>query len=176
MEPLPAIILARPTLPRRLTTVATGHTLYAAYNFFFDHLLYVYVVYRLGIVVGGALMTLLSLIGCLVTLFIYQRMQIDWVGSGSLAYLETHPNPVFWQRIVLRATRYGAVIIFLALCVFQDPFITTAYFRKGRFDGLTRHDWQVFFAAVIVSNLYWTLRSSALAAILVGAWHHFARS
>ena len=89
---------------------------------------------------------------------------------GSLARLSTLPNPSWWQRVILWATRHGDFAIFLALCAFQDPFITTAYFRRGRFDGITARDWRLFLASVFVSNLYWTLRSGAVAAILVGAW------
>lgn len=161
---------------RRLAEIGAGHAIYATFNFFFDQVLYVYVVYRFGLLVGGAAMTLLSLVGCLVTLLVYERMRIDWVGSGSLAYIEQHPNPAWWQRVVLWATRRGALVIFLVLCIFQDPFITTAYFRRASFDGIRSRDWQIFFASVVVSNLYWTLRSGAVAAILVGAWHQFTRT
>ena len=60
--------------------------------------------------------------------------------------------------------------------VFQDPFITTAYFRQGRFDGLRLRDWLLFLASVVVSNAYWTLRSGAVATLLVGAWRWLSHS
>ena len=155
---------------QRLAQIGTGHLLYASFNFVFDEIVYVYVVYRLGMLVGGGIMTTFSLVQCAITLLIYERMQIDWVGAGSLARLASVPNPCWWQRIVRWAMHRGKVAIFIALCLFQDPFITTAYFRQGRFDGLTGRDWRIFFGSVLVSNLYWTLRSGVAAAILVTAW------
>lgn len=151
---------------RRFLEIGAGHAIYATFNFFFDQVLYVYVVYRFGLLIGGAGMTLLSLVSCLVTLLVYERMQIDWVGSSLLEWIEHHPNPAWWQRVIVWATRHGAAVIFLVLCVFQDPFITTAYFRRGKFDGLDRRDWQIFVASVFISNVYWTLRSGVVVAVL----------
>ena len=41
-----------------------------------------------------------------------------------------------------------------------DPFMTTAYLRRqeGAFNGLTRRDWDIFSASVLVGNAYWTAR------------------
>ncbi len=154
----------------RLAQVGTGHALYATFNWFFDNVLYVYVIYRLGLVAGGLIMTFLSLVVCTAILLAYERMRIDWVGVGSVARLAEIPNPSWWQRIIIGAMRRGAAVIFLALCVFQDPFITTSYFRQGRFDGLKARDWQIFVGSVFVSNFYWTLRSGVVAAVIVGVW------
>lgn len=163
-------------LLHRVKIIVTGHALYATFSWLFDNVLYPWVVYRLGLVVGGSVMTLLSLITCAVTLLFYERMGIDWVGAGSIARLSAHPNPSWWQRIILWADRRGAAFVFVALCILQDPFITTAYFRQGRFDGLQRRDWRIFFASGIIANFYWTLRSGVVAAVIVSAWHWFFHS
>ena len=155
---------------RRLAHIGIGHTIYATSSWLFDNVLYLYVIFRMGAVAGGALMTLLSLLICTATLIVYERMRIDWVGSGLLAELSATPNPPLWLRIVDWAQRRGSAVIFLALSIFQDPFITTAYFRQGRFDGLDKRDWRLFLASVVVSNLYWTLRSTVVVALLVAAW------
>lgn len=160
---------------RRIAEVGLGHALYATFNWFFDNILYVYAVYRLGWLRGGALMTVLSMLQCGGSLLLYERMRIDWVGAGSIVRLSSIPSPSWWQRILIWADRKGAAFIFVALCVLQDPFITTAYFRGGRFDGLRKRDWQVFFASVLVSNGYWTVRSGAVAAVFVGAWQWFVQ-
>lgn len=156
---------------RRIVEVGIGHTLYAAFGWLCDNPLYVYVVYRFGLLRGGAIMMTFSLTQCALTLIVYERMQIDWVGVGSLARVASIPDPSWWQRVIVWTSRHGNFAIFLALCMLQDPFITTAYFRQGRFDGLAARDWGIFLASVIVSNVYWTVRSGAVAAILVGAWH-----
>lgn len=149
--------------------------MYATFNWFFDNVLYIFVIYRLGLILGGAIMTLLSALQCALLLLLYERMQIDWVGAGSVVRLSSLPDPNWWQRILIWAARRGTFSIFVALCIFQDPFITTAYFREGRFDGLKARDWRVFFGSVLLSNGYWTLRSGALAAILVGTWDWIIR-
>jgi hypothetical protein len=161
---------------RRIAEIATGHTLYSTFNWVFDNIVYVYAIYRLGLVVGGAVMTLFSLVQCALTLLLYERMSLDWVGAGSLARLAATPDPCWWLRIIRWVMRRGAVCIFFALCIFQDPFITTAYFRQGRFNGLRARDWQIFFASVVASNFYWTLRSGAVAALLVGAWRWLSQA
>lgn len=153
----------------RLAHIGLGHLVYATVNWFFDNVLYIFVVYQFGLLVGGAIMTTVSLVLSAATLLVYEKMRIDWVGVGSLARLTSVPNPSWWQRIVRWAMRRGNVAIFIALCIFQDPFITTAYFRQGRFDGLDGRDWRIFFGSVFLSNLYWTLRSGLAAAILVSA-------
>lgn len=155
---------------RRLAEIGAGHAIYATFNWLFDNVLYVYVIYRLGLVTGGAVMTFLSLIQCGATLVIYERMRIDWVGAGTLAELQHLPNPAWWQRIILWAQERGSAVIFLALCIFQDAFITTAYFRQGRFDGLRGKVWHIFLASVLVSNVYWTLRSGVVVAVLAAVW------
>src|SRR5258706_3694112 len=77
----------------RLAEVGMGHAVYATFSWFFDNVLYIYVVYRLGLLVGGALMTFLSLVVCAATLLVYEQMRVDWVGAGSLARLSCVPKP-----------------------------------------------------------------------------------
>ncbi len=160
---------------RRLAECGVGHTMYAMFNWQFDNVVYVYAIYRLGLLAGGALMTLLSMLQCAALLVIYERMRIDWVGAGSIARFSGAASTSWWQPVIQWAMRRGQLMMFLALCIFQDPFITTAYFRGGRFDGLRVQDWRVFFASVLVSNGYWTLRSGAVAALVVSMCHRVAR-
>lgn len=157
---------------RRVAEIGVGWSLYTLVSWLFDHVLYVYVVYRLGILVGGAVMTTLSLFACLAALVVYERMRIDWLGVGIIDGLLNDPNPSWYRRLISGAARYGAISTFIALCVYQDPFVTTAYFRRGRFDGLRLRDWRIFFASVVVSNGYWTVRSRAVAGIFVAVWQH----
>ena len=152
---------------RQLACIGAGHLCYASFNWSYDQILYVFIVYRLGLIVGGALMTMGSILQCSALLLAYQRMKIEWVGAASIHSLAFKKTPSFIETVLVWAMQKGTIPIFFALCVFQDPFITTAYFKRGRFDGLSRQDWQVFFASVLVSNGYWTLRSGLIANILV---------
>ncbi|MGE0388041.1 MAG: hypothetical protein AB7Q97_25225 [Gammaproteobacteria bacterium] len=155
---------------RHLARIGTGHALYATFNWFFDNVLYVYVVYQWGMLRGGAVMTALSFLQCAATLIVYQRMGIDWVGAGLLAQMKRKPEPTRVERLLVWAADRNRVLIFVLLCVFQDPFITTAWFKEGRFDALTRRDWHIFVAAVLVSNLYWIFVASLIGQAVVAAW------
>lgn len=154
----------------RLAGVSTGHALYAAFNWCFDNPLYITVICKLGLVAGGLVMTLLSLILSLGTLLAYEKMKIDWVGAGWASQLAASSEGSILHRLLRWARSRGGVPVFLVLSVFQDPFITTAWFRGGKFDSFSRSDWRAFSASVVVSNLYWTLRSGAVGAIAIALW------
>lgn len=155
---------------QRVAQIGLGHAIYAGISWVFDNILYVWVVYRLGLLIGGAIMMAASGISCALTLVIYQRMKVDWVGAGALASLGSHPAPCWWQRILIWAMKKGDAMIFMALCIFQDPFITTAYFKRGSFDRLTGRDRWLFLGSVFCSNFYWTLRSGAVGVVFVKLW------
>lgn len=146
---------------KRFTIIGLGHLLYAAFNWVFDHVIYVYAVFTWGMLMGGGLMTLFSLIQCALTLYVYEKMQIDWVGSGALQAWNSQQPSNFSGRL-FRCISKKPKAVFVFLCVVSDPFITTAYFRKGRFDGLTAQDWHTFIKSVVVSNGYWICVSALL--------------
>ncbi len=155
---------------RRVAQIGVGHTLYAGFNWLFDHVIYVYVVYQFGMVRGGLLMTALSFVQCAGTLLLYQRMRIDWVGAGLLAEIRLKPRRNGFERFLLWADTRHPLAIFTLLCIAQDPFITTAYFKRGQFDVITRGDWGRFILSVIVANFYWVFIASALGHVAVAVW------
>jgi len=155
---------------RRLAQIGIGHSLYAAFCWLFDHVLYVYVVYTLGKLLGGAIMTAASLLICIATLVIYERMKIDWVGAGLLNEMAAKQRRSPVDRLLIWATRQNNVVVFLILCALSDPFITTAYLRGGAFDGLRKRDWQIFCASVLVSNLYWIFVADLIGHAIVAIW------
>lgn len=159
----------------RLAAIGFGHGLYGAFNWVIDNVVYVYVVHTLGMVVGGAIMTTFSLVQCAVTLIVYERMGIDWVGAGFVQALRDKPHPNAIERLVIWASHGHPVIIFLLLCAWQDPFITTAYFRGGRFHGLSSRDWQLFLLAVLVSNLYWIFVADLIGEVVAALWTFITR-
>jgi hypothetical protein len=154
----------------RVSLIGIGHGAYTAFNWLFDNVLYVYVIFHLGMLQGGAVMTALSLVQCATTLVIYQRMGIDWVGVGFLQELQQKPNQTVVERLLVWVSRWPSPALFVALCMFQDPFVTTTYFRGGRFGPLARTDWAIFIAAVLASNLYWIFVASALGKLVATVW------
>jgi hypothetical protein len=155
---------------KRIAQIGAGHSLYATFNWFFDNVLYVYVVYNWGMLRGGAVMTALSFAQCAATLIVYQRMRIDWVGAGLIGALRLKPRPSRAESIILWAHDRNRGLIFVALCLFTDPFLTTAYFKEGQFGEITARDWRVFIASVLVSNVYWIFVASLIGHVLVRLW------
>ncbi|MCG3143383.1 MAG: hypothetical protein HONDAALG_00724 [Gammaproteobacteria bacterium] len=155
----------------RLVQIGTGHALYGSFNHFFDFVIYPYVVYTQGVILGGALMTLFSLLQCALLLVAYERMGVDWVGSGLLADIARKSQPSWFDRLVAWITNRNQALTFLLLCAVTDPFIVTAFFRRGSFDGLRARDWHLFFASVLVCNLYWIFVADLIARIAVASWH-----
>ena len=51
----------------------------------------------------------------------------------------------------------GDVFAFVALSLRFDPFITTAYLRRGSYNGMSTRDWKIFLGSVVVSNAAWAL-------------------
>ena len=159
-----------PQLWQRLARIGTGHALYATFNWVFDNILYVWVVYTLGMVKGGALMMAASFAQCALTLVVYQRMRIDWVGTGLLAEIRLKRERTRLERALVWASERHPAVIFTLLCVFQDPFITAAWFKQGSFGGLTRRDWAIFVAAVVVANVYWIFVASLIGQAVATLW------
>lgn len=123
----------------------------------FDYLLYPFVVYKLGILKGGIIMTLLSFIACILTMKFYDWSKRDWLGIETIKSLKNFDGKKKIGRLTSFILQKSDPIIFLFLSIQYDPFITTAYLRSGKFNGMNKRDWTVFMSSLIFSNAYWTL-------------------
>lgn len=157
-------------LPAMFAIVGSGHLLYGLFNHAFDYVLYPYAVYTLGVLTGGLLMTLLSLLQCAATLLVYERMRIDWVGGGLIDTYAQSASGSLLSRALGWLHGRQRWLTFAVLCAITDPFIVTAFFRRGRFGRLGRRDWQLFFASVLLCNLYWIFIADFIAHGAVAVW------
>lgn len=125
----------------------------------FDYLLYPFVIFKLGILKGGIVMTFLALIANIMTMKFYDWSKRDWLGIETVKSLKGYEGSKTIGRLMAWALRKSDPIIFLFLSIKFDPFITTAYLRKGanQFNGMKRRDWKIFISSLILSNAYWTL-------------------
>lgn len=196
---------SRQNVANRITQILAGHSFLGVFNWLFDNPLYLYVIYRMGPINGGMVMTMLSLVVSLALLLVYERMRVDWLGVSVLETVkergerwigvlyERPPREGPWKWIfgaVLRAAAFvpsrlflaviwalkkGDGFAFFALSLYTDPFITTAFLRHGRFDGFRRRDWYVFAGSVVVANGYWVLRSFAIVELARQSWRLVAK-
>jgi hypothetical protein len=162
----------------RIATLVLGHTVFHAIEQIFNYGIYIPVIGFLGIVYGGGLMTILSFLTCYGILKFYDWSKTDWLGiEVAKDVREFGPEwvkrlqaksligKILWwpfSRIILFllwSLKKGGTIAFFALSIYTDPFTTTVYFRKVAFDGLTKRDWLIFVASVLIGNIYWASRT-----------------
>lgn len=152
-----------------LTFIGCCHLLYHVSHWFFDYVLYIYVVYNWGMLLGGGIMMALSFLLCAITLSVYERMQIDFMGIGALQEWQTKNAKTLSGRLFSHINK-NKTAVFIFLCVFGDPFILTAYFKQGRFNGLIFQDWLLLVLSALCCNLYWIAATAFLSHGTMNLW------
>jgi len=141
----------------RVGELALGHAVNWLMVQGFDYLLYPFVIWQLGPFVGGGIMALASLIICLLTLWFYDWSKRDWLGIEAIKGLREPGETKGLRKLFARALQAGDLPAFFALSIYTDPFITTAYMRRGAFTSMTRRDWSIFLGSLIIGNGEWIL-------------------
>lgn len=141
----------------RLLELSLGHAVNWLTVYAFDFLLYPFVIWKLGLWRGGAVMAVASLVVCLLTLWFYDWSKRDWLGIEAVKRLRDGEGRSRFRRVLAWALARGDWLAFIALSVKFDPFITTVYLRRGAANGMTRRDWRVFLASWLIGNAYWAL-------------------
>lgn len=124
-----------------------------------DYILYPFIIYTFGILKGGVLMVLISFIICFLTMKFYDWAKRDWLGIEAIKEIKTYKGKRKIGRFTSWIMKKSDPVVFLFMSVKFDPFITTAYLRKGanQFNGMSKRDWKIFIGSLILSNAYWTL-------------------
>lgn len=172
--------------------VAFGFTVWKISNSFFDLVVFAIVLVKFGwigipfLMVGAAFL-------CWVAIVIYDLTKVDFLGvesakkemlifkEGLVEWVEKlNDKPGKLRLPFLRVKiKYDTESIKLALskiwlvefiiCTLNfDATVATIYLREKAFGGLTRRDWKIFWASVIISCLYWSL--VILAGISIYEW------
>ncbi|MDO8569379.1 MAG: hypothetical protein Q7R89_01175 [bacterium] len=126
----------------------------------FDLALYPAVIWYLGLFYGAGIMWFLSLVVCYLTLLFYDWCKIDWLGIESIKEVrEGREEKGLFHRLMSWVLNRGDLAVFLFVSVKWDPFICVVYMRRGahEYNGMTRRDWQIFAASVVLSNAWWTM-------------------
>jgi len=168
----------------------SAHGLLSATDYAFDNWIYPAVLIWLGVINGCVVMTMASMVLCAGFLAVYERMKIDWLGVNALEVVKEHGQS--WVRrldaanilirvfawiptriflVVLWAVKKNDLLAFLAFSLYEDAFKTTAFLRKGKFGRFGRKDVGIFFASLVISNLYWTVRWTVIIGIIKRIYH-----
>ena len=123
----------------------------------FEFVLYPFVIYKLGLVYGGIVMSLLSFVVCLLTLWFYDWSRRDWLGIEAVKRLREYQGESRFKKWTATILRRGDWVALILLSLKFDPFIARIYLRQSSFDGMSKRDWKNFFLSWIIGNLYWAL-------------------
>jgi len=140
----------------RTAELSTGFVTWKAYDYAFDYALYPYVIWKMGPWQGGALMASLSLVTSLFLLWLYDRLRRDWIGIESLKRLRHYAGSSGFLRAFAWLLSRGDWVAFVVLSTKFGPFITTAYLRRGAYNGMSRRDWSIFMGGWALGNFLWT--------------------
>ena len=163
---------------KRIAVIGLGYTFGNIFDYVFNYGIYIPVVAMLGPIKGGVVMAIISASTCFLFIKFYDWLKQDWLGI-EVAKEATEYGPTrirnfnvtsrigkfFWWPfsriilVILWAVKRGGIVAFFALSMYTDPFVATVYFRKESFSGLKKRDWMIFFASLLVGDLYWTLRT-----------------
>lgn len=149
---------AQPSPSRRLGILGVGYSANSLQVWGFDYVLYPLVIWTLGLVIGGLVMTVLSCIFCYALIRLYDWSKEDWLGIETVKSLKESEAKSRIGRISSWILRKGDVAAFLFFSIKADPFITTLYMRRGNhgFNGLSSRDWKIFWGSQVVGNASWS--------------------
>mgnify|MGYP003393258222 CR=1 FL=1 len=149
------------TLPvwKRLGVIGTGLITLEVFNQTFDYVLYPLAIGFLGLVKGGVVMTVASLILNYSLVLVYNKTKQDWLGFEWLALQEDKKANSLLGRVI-RGGRWPAFIL-LSL---EDPFKAFVFMRGRKQDGwrFSATYWRWFFFVNLVWYLVWAVMVSGV--------------
>jgi hypothetical protein len=90
----------------------------------FDYLLYPFVIFKLGILKGGILMTFLSFVACILIMKFYDWSKRDWLGIEAIKSLKDYDGSKKIGKLTAWIMKKSNPLVFLFLSIKYDPFIT----------------------------------------------------
>jgi hypothetical protein len=126
---------------------------------FGDYILYPFVIWKMGIVRGGLIMTAVSFLLCYLTFLFYDWSKKDWLGIETIKGIKDYRGENKIGKFTSWVLKKGNPIALFFLSIKFDPFIVTAYMRQGshKYNGLSKRDWKIFIGSLLLGNAYWTL-------------------
>ena len=144
-------------LRARLTELTLGLVVNQLIVWAFNLFLYPFIIYKFGILKGGVVMTFLSFLACILTMKFYDWSKRDWLGIETIKGVREYDGNKGIGRFTSWIMNKSEPVVFLFLSIKFDAFITTAYMRRGKFNGMGNREWAIFMGSLLISNVYWTL-------------------
>ncbi|MEI6208236.1 MAG: hypothetical protein WCP20_15755 [Desulfuromonadales bacterium] len=156
----------------RIAELTCGISIKSLISYSFDYLLYPLVIYRFGIITGGAIMMFLSLLACVILVKFYDWSKRDWLGIETIKGMKDYQGYSKLGRFTAWMLRRSDSVAFLFLSIKEDAFITMVFLRHGshQYNGMSARDWRIFLSSVAVSNIYWTLAAYMGISVVEWVW------
>ncbi len=124
---------------KRILELFVGYTGNWIIVYLFDFGLYPLVIWKLGLLWGGIVMSILSFLICFLTLLFYDWSKRDWLGIEAIKELKSYEGNKWFRRQLSRLLKGSDLLACVVLSIKFDPFITTVSpvgskpARRGRF-------------------------------------------
>lgn len=143
-------------LRKRIGILALGLTVNAAIVYGYDFAVYPYLIITYGLLLGWLYAVIGSIVLCLGTLWFYDITKQDWLGIETIKSIRDEPATGRIRRFFQNIANRGDALAFIFLCLKYDPFIVTVYMRRGSGNHtMSARDWKIFWASIVVSNIWW---------------------
>lgn len=161
-----------PAWQGRIANLAAGITAFKLTSYLFDYILYPFVIYELGIIKGGLLMTFLAAVINILCLKFYDLSKRDWLGIEALKGVKAYEGKNRLVRVMSGLLKKSDPAAFFFLSIKEDAFITMIYLRHGshQYNGMSARDWRIFLASLAVANIYWTLAAYMGISVIEWVW------
>ena len=166
---------------RRIMEIGAGLVLYEGFNFVFDFLFYPFAIAYWGILKGGYITFMCSLVINIAVFWLYEFMRVDWLGAHALRELEDKENKSNFEKLATwfakEKVRWWekllSPIVFITLLLPIDPVIVAIHYQKKHFQGIGWRDWGILFLATAIANAWWLVKISLVVEGLKFVWEKF---
>lgn len=144
---------------KRFAELATGWLTDRVTNWVFEYVAYPAVIAYWGLIQGGTVMIILSVILSLAIINLYDFLKRDWLGLEAIKEIRDGEAKSMLEKISQWAMRKGDLVGLIILSVYSEPVKVTLYMRHGsnQFNGFSKRDWFNFTTAVVIGNVSWAL-------------------
>jgi hypothetical protein len=160
----------------RVAELTAGITIFKLANNAFDYALYPFVIYKLGIIKGGLIMTFLASLTNLFCLKFYDWSKRDWLGIEALKGMKGYEGKNRLARFMSGILKKSDTAAFFFFSIKEDAFVTMVYLRHGsyQYNGMSARDWRILLASLAVANVYWTLAAYMGLSLMEWVWRVFS--
>jgi hypothetical protein len=142
----------------RVATIGIGTLADRIFTFVFNWVIYPAVIYRYGAFYGFLVITSLSAFVCCGYIVFYDWLKKDWLGIETIKELREYGGKNRIANLLATSLQKSKIFAFFFLSIKFDPFYTVVYMRHGahKYNGMAQRDWNIFWASLIVGDIFWT--------------------